>query len=637
MSPERRPAVDDELRRLEATVEGAFGGSIDLDRARTSDPQGIGGPAAAPDAPDATARRQHATGSSGRLGHPGPPGHPRLSTAAGCRSDALAGLTVWALLVPQALAYAQLGGFDAVVGLYAAIGALLGYALMGGVREMSVGPEATIALLTASIIAPLAEGDPSRYLALGAGVALMAGILLMLAGIARLGFVTRYLSRPLLVGYVAGSAIVMIVSQLDSLIGITLVAQDDTLAELTETIRRIGETDPLTLAVGLGVIAIVLVVKRLDQRLPAYLVGVLRGDRRERRPRPRGAGGQGRGRSIPPGLPPLGLPADRPRATSSCCSCRRPPSGCSIYADSGVTGQVLGRRGGYRVDGDGEFLGLGAANIGASLTGGFPVNGSQSRSFTAADMGARSQLAGIVAVALVVVTLLFLTPLFAPAAQGRARGRDHRGRRGPARPGGVPAAGRGRPLGGRAGGPGHRHRGRGRDARRACWSSRCSRCCSWRSEPPALGATFLVQVPGHGQLSGRRFRPRRPPGAGHGALPLRRPAVLRQRRRVPRRRDRMPSRPPTRRRGGSSWTWRASRTPTPRDPDARRAAGGPRRPGRHRRVRAPQGRRSRPTSTVPVSAPPPTPGASSSRSTTRSPPSGRTRPPRTERTGPGST
>ncbi len=111
-------------------------------------------------------------------------------------TDALAGLTVWALLVPQALAYAQLGGFDAVVGLYASIGALLGYALMGGVREMSVGPEATIALLTASVIAPLAEGDPSRYLALGAGVALMAGILLVLAGIARLGFVTRYLSRP---------------------------------------------------------------------------------------------------------------------------------------------------------------------------------------------------------------------------------------------------------------------------------------------------------------------------------------------------------------------------------------------------------------------------------------------------------
>jgi SulP family sulfate permease len=334
--------------------------------------------------------------------------------------DALAGLTVWALLVPQALAYAQLGGFDAVVGLYASIGALLGYALMGGVREMSVGPEATIALLTASIIAPLAEGDPSRYLALGAGVALMAGILLMLAGVARLGFVTRYLSRPLLVGYVAGSAIVMIVSQLDSLIGITLVAQDDTLAELTETIRRLGETDPLTLAVGLGVIAIVVGVKRLDKRLPAYLVGVLAAIAVSIVLGFEAQGVKVVG-SIPPGLPPFGPPQIGLRDLQLLLV-PAAAIGLLIYADSGVTGQVLGRRGGYRVDGDGEFLGLGAANIGASLTGGFPVNGSQSRSFTAADMGARSQLASIVAVVLVVVTLLFLTPLFAPLPKAALAG-----------------------------------------------------------------------------------------------------------------------------------------------------------------------------------------------------------------------
>ena len=322
--------------------------------------------------------------------------------------------------MPQALAYAQLGGFDPVVGLYASIGALLGYALMGGVREMSVGPEATIALLTASIIAPLAEGDPSRYLALGAGVALMAGILLVLAGIARLGFVTRYLSRPLLVGYVAGSAIVMIVSQLDSLIGITLEAQDDTLAELAETIRRLGETDPLTLAVGLGVIAIVLVVKRIDRRLPAYLVGVLAAIVVSVALGLEAQGVKVVG-DIPPGLPPLGLP-DIGLADLQLLLVPAAAIGLLIYADSGVTGQVLGRRGGYRVDGDGEFLGLGAANIGASLTGGFPVNGSQSRSFTAADMGARSQLTGLVAAALVVVTLLFLTGLFEPLPKAALAG-----------------------------------------------------------------------------------------------------------------------------------------------------------------------------------------------------------------------
>jgi SulP family sulfate permease len=334
--------------------------------------------------------------------------------------DALAGLTVWALLVPQALAYAQLGGFDPVVGLYASVGALLGYALMGGVREMSVGPEATIALLTASIIAPLAEGDPSRYLALGAGVALVAGILLILAGLARLGFVTRYLSRPLLVGYVAGSALVMIVSQLDSLIGITLVAQDDTVAELTETVRRIGETDLTTLAVGAGVIAIVVIVKRIDRRLPAHLIGVLLAI---------GAsvalGLQEKGvkvvGDIPAGLPPLGLPqiglGDLQLLLVPAAAI-----GLLIYADSGVTGQVLGRRGGYRVDGNREFVGLGSANIGASLTGGFPVNGSQSRSFTAADMGARSQLAGVVAVVLVLITLLFLTGLFEPLPKAALAG-----------------------------------------------------------------------------------------------------------------------------------------------------------------------------------------------------------------------
>jgi len=191
------------------------------------------------------------------------------------RPDLLAAVTVWALLVPQALAYAQLAQVDAVVGLYAAIGAAIGYVLLGGVRSMNVGPEATVALLTASVVAPMAAGDPARYLALAGALALVAGGWLILAGVIGLGFVTRFLSRPLLLGYVAGSALVMIVSQLDSLIGVKLEAEDDTLAELSETIRRLGETDVTTLLVGLGVIAVVLLVRRIDRRLPAYLVAVV--------------------------------------------------------------------------------------------------------------------------------------------------------------------------------------------------------------------------------------------------------------------------------------------------------------------------------------------------------------------------
>ncbi len=334
--------------------------------------------------------------------------------------DVLAALTVWALLVPQALAYGQLAGLDPVVGLYASLGAIVGYALLGGVREMSVGPEATIALLTVSVVGPLAGGDPLRFASLAAGLALVTGVVLVLGGLARLGFISRYLSRPLLTGYVAGSAIVMIVSQVDSLLGVSLVAQDDTLAELAETIRRLPEADTTTLLVGLATIAIVLIVRRVDRRLPAYLAAVLVAiaisvalDLADLGVPVVGA--------IPAGLPPLGLPALSPGDLAGLFG-----GGVAVavlvYADSGVTGQVLARRGKYRVDANREFLALGAANIGASLTAGFPVNGSQSRSFTAADAGARTQLSGLFVAGLSVVTLLVLTPLFAPLPKAALAG-----------------------------------------------------------------------------------------------------------------------------------------------------------------------------------------------------------------------
>ena len=344
----------------------------------------------------------------------------RTYRAAWLRPDLLAAVTVWALLVPQAMAYAQLARVDPVVGLYAAIGALIGYALLGGVRSMTAGPEATIALLTASILAPMAAGDPTRYLALAGGLALIASGWLFVSGLLGLGFITRFLSHPLLLGYVAGSAIVMIVSQLDSLIGVTLVAEDDTIAELSETLRRLGETNPTTLVVGLGVIGVTLLVRRIDRRLPAYLIAVLAAIALSDVADLTGRGVAVVG-TIPAGLPPVGLPAI---GLADIGGLAGPALAMAllIYADGGVTGQVLGRRGGYSVDGNQEFMGLGAANLGAALTSGFPVNGSQSRSFTAADVGARSQAMNICVLLLVILTLLVLTPLFAPLPKAALAG-----------------------------------------------------------------------------------------------------------------------------------------------------------------------------------------------------------------------
>jgi SulP family sulfate permease len=365
--------------------------------------------------------RARQPGTLGRLAARVPAiGLVRSYDPAWLRPDLLAAVTVWALLVPQALAYAQLAQVDAVVGLYAALGAAIGYVLLGGVRSMNVGPEATVALLTASVVGPMAAGDPARFLALVGGLALMTGAWMLLAGMIGLGFVTRFLSRPLLLGYVAGSAVVMIVSQLDSLFGVSLDAQDDTLAELAETIGRLDETDIATLLVGLGVVGVVLLVRRIDRRLPAYLVAVVAaiavsaiGDV--------AALGVAVVGSVEPGLPAVGVPAV---SLADLAALAGPAIGIAllVYADSGVTGQVLGRREGYAVDGNQEFLGLGAANVGSALTGGFPVNGSQSRSFTAADVGARSQAMNVGVVILVVLTLLFLTPLFAPLPKSALAG-----------------------------------------------------------------------------------------------------------------------------------------------------------------------------------------------------------------------
>ena len=166
--------------------------------------------------------------------------------------------------------------------------------------------------------------------------------------------------------------------------------------------------------------AVVLIVRRIDRRLPAYLFAVLAAIAASAA---LGLADQGVTvvGEIPAGLPPIGLPALGSGDISMLVG-----GGIAVavlvYADSGVTGQVLARRGHYRVDSNREFLALGAANIGASLTAGFPVNGSQSRSFTAADAGARSQLSGLFVTALTVVTLLILTPLFAPLPKAALAG-----------------------------------------------------------------------------------------------------------------------------------------------------------------------------------------------------------------------
>ena len=170
------------------------------------------------------------------------------------RGDLLAGITVAAYLIPQVMAYAEVAGLPPVVGLWAIIGPLLVYAVLGSSRQLSVGPESTTALMTASVLAPLAVGDPARYAVLAAALGLIVGALCVIGWLARLGFLADLLSKPVLVGYMAGIAVVMIVSQLTKITGVpvdgeNLPAQVDSFAAGADQLHL------PTLALSAGVLA----------------------------------------------------------------------------------------------------------------------------------------------------------------------------------------------------------------------------------------------------------------------------------------------------------------------------------------------------------------------------------------------
>ncbi|MGY1616660.1 sulfate permease [Geodermatophilus sp. SYSU D00691] len=326
------------------------------------------------------------------------------------RPDVLAGVGVAAYLVPQVMAYAAVAGLPPVTGLWAIGVALLVYAALGSSRQLSVGPESTTALMTALAVAPLADGDPLRYAALAAALAVLVGVLCLLARLARIGFVADLLSKPVLVGYLAGVAVLMVVSQLERVTGVP-VDGDGVLAELGSFLRGLGEVQPPTLLLATGVLVLLLLVQHWFPRAPAPLIGILAaagavaafslGDR--------GIAVVG---EIPADLPDVGVPAV---GLADLTALLPAAVGVAIvgFTDNVLTARAFAQRGGYRIDADQELLALGVANVGVGLTQGFPVSSSGSRTVIGDALGSRSQLHSLVALATVVLALLLAGPVLA--------------------------------------------------------------------------------------------------------------------------------------------------------------------------------------------------------------------------------
>ena len=315
--------------------------------------------------------------------------------------DARAALTVWAVVVPQSLAYASLAGVPSVHGLYAAVGALAAYALFGTCRDLNMGAESTVALMAAAAVAPLVTG-PEDVIELTSLAALLVGGWCVLGFVARIGFISEFLSRPILAGYVFGSGIIIVISQLESLFGIDVDTSLYT-TDLGAIVRNLGDADGLTTLIGLATVALVLGLRKLVPKVPAPLVAVMVFDL--------DAEGVAVVGDIQSGVPVPGIPSV---SFVQFTQLLLPTLGIALlaYPDSFLTARSLATTGGYELDADQEFLAVGASNVASGFMQGIPVNGSQSRSFVQSDAGGKSNLVGLICAALVLLTLFLLTGLF---------------------------------------------------------------------------------------------------------------------------------------------------------------------------------------------------------------------------------
>jgi sulfate permease, SulP family len=323
------------------------------------------------------------------------------------RGDVVAGVTVAAYLVPQVMAYAEVAGLPPVVGLWAVVGAMAVYAVLGSSRQMSVGPESTTALMTAVAVGPLAAGDPGRYATLAAALALVVAALCVVGWVARLGFLGELLSKPVLVGYLAGVAVIMIVSQLDTVTGVEVEGATP-VQEIWSFLGGLREVQAPTVLLSSAVLVGLVVGSRLFPRAPVPLLAIL------------GAAGAvalldldvavvG---EVPAGLPTPTLPDV---GLSDLAALLLPAVGVTVvaYTDNTLTSRAFADRGGYRIDQNQELLALGGANLAAGLSQGFPVSSSGSRTVIGDSLGSRSQLYSLVAVACVLLVLLALNDLLA--------------------------------------------------------------------------------------------------------------------------------------------------------------------------------------------------------------------------------
>jgi SulP family sulfate permease len=320
--------------------------------------------------------------------------------------DLVAGITLAALGIPEVLGYARIAGMPVVTGLYTLLLPMALFAVLGASRHLVVAADSATAAILAAALIRLAVPGSAQYIRLAGLAALITGVLLLLARLARLGFLASFLSRTVLLGFLTGVGIQIAIGQLPAMLGVT-ASSPHTLVALGETVAALPQAQGLSVAVSLGVIAVVLAIRRITRRIPGALIAVV-GAIIASRVADLAAHGVSVLGYVPRGLPAFGLPAFGLHNILALLG-----TSASIFlvilAQSAATARAYAAKYGEPFSTDTDLIGLGAGNVAAAFTGTFVVNGSPTKTQIVDDAGGRSQVASLTTTALVLIVLLVAT------------------------------------------------------------------------------------------------------------------------------------------------------------------------------------------------------------------------------------
>lgn len=327
------------------------------------------------------------------------------------RADLIAGLTVWGVGIPTAMAYAGIAGVPPEAGLYTAFAALLMYGIFSSSHHVKVTASSTMAVMSAAVVAPLAGGDATTYWALTSALAFIVGVMLLLAGIVRLGFIADFLSKPVVTGFVFGLAITIAVGQLPKLFGLP-AGSGNVFQQVAQLVKELDQANLYTMAVSALAIVLILFVRRSFPQVPAGLAALVFGIVLSALLNLQSYGVTVVG-SIPTGPPEFGFPDiglfQLPFLIAG--------AGGIVFLAVGESlgsARAFAAKHHYAIDGDQELIAMGMANLGTGLSQGMTADASLSISATGESAGAKTQLSALVTAGLVLLTVLFLTRLFAP-------------------------------------------------------------------------------------------------------------------------------------------------------------------------------------------------------------------------------